>query len=122
MEALIAQHQRELAQLEGSLSGEKERQQEILKKKLEEKRARRRKALQVPEDMKQFTVTTAKMLKEFREAEHGQAEFNDDLLTELLRRIMRVEGILANADARQFQEVMKAVEHLNYQLSTINRP
>mmetsp|Transcript_1735 Transcript_1735/g.1673 ORF Transcript_1735/g.1673 Transcript_1735/m.1673 type:complete len:841 (-) Transcript_1735:3-2525(-) len=116
MEELIAQHQKELEQLEGSLASEKERQQASLKKKLEEKRERRRKLLQVPDDMKHLEVKTAQLLKEFRGVKHHEPEIDEDILSELLRRVIRVENIISNVDTAQFEGVMRGLQHLSERL------
>ena len=120
IDALISQHKKELEELEGALSQEKQRQQESLKNKLQEKRERKRKALQVPTEMKQFNIDTAKKLKAYREAEHTSPEIDDDLFSELLRRIARIEKIMANVDTNQTQNVLSALQALNDQLNKLN--
>lgn len=112
IEQLIAQHQRELALLESNLEAEKRRQKEMLEKKLEEKRNRRRKLLQVPEDLKHVGVETAQMMKQFRNLRHEEAGFDDNLLDELLRRISRIEQVVANIDDKQFNNVMDRLNEL----------
>jgi hypothetical protein len=112
IEQLIAQHQKELAQLEGNLEAEKKRQKELLEKKLEEKRNRKRKLLQVPEDLKHVSVETAQMMKKFRGIRRDDVNFDDNLLDELLRRISRIEQVVANIDERQFGNVMDRLNDL----------
>jgi len=119
MEQLIAQHQNEMAMFESTLAGEKERQQAALRKKLEEKREKKRKLLQVPEDMKHLNMKTAQMLKGYREVKHTIPEIDEDILSELLRRVIRVEQIISNVDSAQFQGVMKGLEHLSQQLTNL---
>ena len=112
MEELIAQHQRELGMLEQNIEAEKKRQREILNKKLQEKNEKKRKLLQVPEDLKHIGVETAQMMKKFRGTAHFNAEFDDNLLDELLRRITRIEQVVANIDENQFTGVMSRLEGL----------
>ena len=119
MEELIAQHQKELAMLESTIGAEKERQMAVLKQKLDEKKAKRIKALQVPEDLKHINVETAQLLKGFRGIRHGEAEFDDDILSELLRRVSHVEKIIANIDQKQFTQVLNGLNSLKSDLKKL---
>lgn len=112
MEELISKHQKELAALENIIEAEKKRQMDILKKKLEEKKNRKIKALQVPDDLKHMDIETAQLLKGFRNMRHQEAQFDEDILAELLRRVTHIEQVIANIDQRQFTEVMNKLNVL----------
>ena len=120
MEELIAQHQRELAMLEDNIEKEKRRQMDALKKKLDAKKAKKLKALDVPHDLKHMNLETAQLLKGFRGMRHGQAEFDEDILAELLRRVAHVEQIIANIDQRQFTQVLNGLNALRTDLKKLS--
>ena len=119
MEELIAQHQKELAALENTIGAEKERQMALLKKKLDEKKAKKIKALAVPEDLKHMNLETAQLLRGFRGMRHEEAEFDDDILAELLRRVSHVEQVIANIDQRQFTQVLNGLNSLKSDLKKV---
>jgi hypothetical protein len=121
MDELIKTHERELAQLEQAMMTEKERQQEAVRQKLKEKRERQAKLLDLPTDMRALAPATVSLLQQWRRGYHTDTvELSDDLLHELLARVQRIEKIVKNVDASQFQETMGALDEARKLLANIS--
>jgi hypothetical protein len=112
IERMIAQHSKELQKLDLNMEIEKKRQKENLETKLKEKTVRRRNMMNLPEDLKSFETETAHMLKNYRVSRKDNVVFDDNLVEELLRRIRRIEKVVANIDERQVKKVINRVRAL----------
>lgn len=107
---LIKIHENQIAQLEQAMMTEKERQQEAVRQKLKAKREQQQKLLDLPADMRSLAPATVSLLQQWRRGYHTETvELSDDLLGELLARVLRIEKIVKNVDATQFQETMAAL-------------
>jgi hypothetical protein len=121
IDELIKTHERELAQLEQAMMTEKERQQEAVRQKLKEKRERQAKLLDLPADMRALAPATVSLLQQWRRGYHTDTvELSDDLLAELLARVTRIEKIVKNVDATQFQETLGALDEARKLLANIS--
>ena len=112
IERMIAQHSKELKNLDLNLEVEKKRQKENLEAKLKEKIIRRRNKMNLPDDLKEFETETAHMMKNYRGSRKDNVVFDDNLVEELLRRIRRIEKVVANIDERQVKKVINRVRAL----------
>jgi hypothetical protein len=119
MEELLSQHQKELDKLENALNKEKSRQQQAMREKLAAKREAISQKMQLPPELMSWQRSHIEQLKKWKSSTKGldvNLVLHEDLISELLRRVLRIEQIVMNVDTRQMETVMEALEKLARQL------
>jgi hypothetical protein len=111
VEILLARHRQEVEQLEQALQEEQSRHKQQLAERLKEKRAKKQKLLDLPEDLKTLAPSTAQLVSAWRKASHQPlVEVETDPMIELLRRVERIEQIVQNVEEVQFEQLQKAFQ------------
>lgn len=84
--------------------------------KLEAKREKRAQQLKIPAELMVLDRDSAKLMQKWRSAEREDPNLDDDQISELLRRILRIEKIVSNVDDTQFTNLLTALQMLSKQL------
>lgn len=122
IDQLIANHKKELAMFDSAFKDERERQSEILAKRLEAKRAARRERLQIPKEMEKLSSETIVKISAWKKSRHrmpyGEFYPSDNILLEILRRVERIEAISKNVKGIQIENIVVACNDLAAALSS----
>ena len=107
---------------DSAFKDERERQSEILAKRLEAKRAARRERLQIPKEMETLSSETIVKISAWKKSRHrmpyGEFYPSDNILLEILRRVERIEAISKNVKGIQIENIVVACNDLAAALSS----